>query len=307
MKAYLVPVAALSVFFWQMPTPLAPKSALSKAPQAPRAAKKRPSNVVRASILKKEGVSLTLHIGGGIEVVRLAEKTHYWIKRQPSTLDAFAIGQTVMARLRRTRGEPQRSVVDLADIPSWRWLQHIRRDVTRGVLTSADENQLQITLPDAPSPLIYKVSDRTLWGFKEAELPANPFHPGDTVWVVPHVLASGDLQAQAVADTQHLAALLKERLASTVRGKVLSVDPAAHTFVLQTLSGDQRTLPLPDQETASATQTSLRSHLKSRLPSLTLATLHAGMLVSVHISHKRDGTAVVRSVTPLIQKTHRKR
>ncbi|HLI48507.1 MAG TPA: hypothetical protein VKV18_07480 [Chthonomonas sp.] len=290
MKALFFSSLCLLLIGWQAPS-IAPSSGGKTPPVvSPKAVKKRSSNIVQGSILKMDAEALTLHIGGGVETVHLTDQTRYWRNRQAVTRDAFKEGQTVIAHLRRSRGESRRLVVDLADPQSWRWLQHLRRDIVEATFESATEDQLQVRLNGANIDFAYGLSDDTLWGIKGSQVPANPFRPGDRIWIVPRARSDGGIVARAVADTHHQALLLKEQLATTLHGKIVAVDSQAHTFTLQTELGERRTLDMPiPTETARART----SHTKA----LEEGELKPGLLVTVHLQHKRDGTVLVRSIT----------
>ncbi|CEK16677.1 hypothetical protein [Chthonomonas calidirosea] len=284
---------------WQAPA-IAPSSGGKTPPVAsPKTTKKRSSNIVQGSILQLTAETLTLHVGGGTETVRLSDQTHYWRNRQAVTRDAFKEGQTVIAHLRRFHGESQRLVVDLADLQSWRWLQHLRRDIVEATFESATEDQLQVRPNGTGADITYGLSSDTLWGIKGSQVPANPFHTGDQVWIVPRARSDGSMLARAVADTHHQALLLKEQLATTLRGKIVAVDSQAHTFVLQTELGERRTLNTPTPSDATHERA-------SRLKTLEANELKPGLLVTVHLQHKRDGTVRVRSVTLQISKRRQK-
>jgi hypothetical protein len=290
MKALFFSSLCLLIVGWQTPSIAPSPSGKTPLVTLPKIIKKRNSNIVQGSILKMDAEALTLHIGGGVETVHLTDQTRYWRNLQAVTRDAFKEGQTVIAHLRRSHGESRRLVVDLADPQSWRWLQHLRRDIVEASFESATEDQMLVRLNGANIDFAYGLSDDTLWGIKGAQVPANPFHSGDRVWIVPRARSDGGIAARAVADTHHQALLLREQLATTLHGKIVAVDSQTHTFTLQTELGERRTLDMP-------LSTEMVRSRTSRTKALEEGELKPGLLVTVHLQHKRDGTVLVRSIT----------
>ncbi len=201
------------------------------------------STLITGYLAQLEAKSITLQLSNGSQAsCLLPDSVRCWKNRQAVQADSFAPHTLLYIHVRHTKNGVE--ATDVADAASWQWLVFLRKAIQHGTLQKAQNRSLTLLLGTPPLPFTYTLGPSTLWGSKSAQAVSNPFLPGAEVWVIPRALASGKIEARAVADTKQLALLLKERSAPIVHGVVKALDESAHTITLLTAAGDVRILAL---------------------------------------------------------------
>lgn len=198
-----------------------------------------------------------------------------WIRsRNPEKIESFKPGDKIVLHLRKIRGENARSVSEVTDAETWKWLTSIRKEIQSGLLKAITEDSIETLLTPENSPFTYSISDKTLYYRDGKSVSAKSFKAGDHIAILPRALPSGKVMARGVADTPSGAALLKERLKTTISGSLISIDSNTHKLKISTSSGDHRELSFADTVniwigTKPATFADLQpgNHLKLRIHS----------------------------------------
>lgn len=257
-------------------------------PQAPPAHLPTLSNVQTGSIAAVDAAqeTLSLHTRDGRTVeYRFTAKTRVFRNKQPAATQDLKPGDEVVVHFRRSRsGLP--SLYEVTDRSSWEWFLRLRSQITAITLTDVSEDHIAGKDSSGAGPIEYRVSPKTLWG-KENK-PAGPaeFKVGDLAFVAPRPLPSGGIMAAVVADTQPLAARLKEHTRRTVTAVIAAVDLPARQLTLHTAAGDQRILKL-------AADCVIREASRDVKPSF----LRPGLRVTAHISKDIQGEEVITRIT----------
>ena len=221
------------------PSSVATRTTVSKSP-----------NVKSGEIIALDAAAdaLTLKDRSGKPAIYvLTAKTHYTRNKRPAQLADFKVKDSVVLHFRRSRTDGAMLVTELDDAASWMWLASVRKNTTPAVVKLITDDTLSVTIGTENVPLDYTISDKTRWEKSGKEVDSTAFKPGDRVFIVPRSLPSGSIMARAVADTTSGAIQEKERLAASVHGTIVKVDPAAHKLLLKTLALDTRSLAYTDE------------------------------------------------------------
>jgi hypothetical protein len=229
---------------------------------------------------------LTLKPRSGPNVpYRYTEKTRLTRGKKTVEIGAFSPGDEVIVRFRRSSVGPA-SLYDLADKPSWEWLNRVRHEITPVTVKEIADDLLRTTEGPDAAEVDYRVTDNTLWAKDGHPVAPVDFVAGDIVYIVPRLLPGGSVLAVGVSDTKEMAARLKERSRFTVTGTLKTVNLATRAVSLHTLAGDSRDITLlPDCVVRRAAK------------DVAFGALKAGQTVTVHLTRNDEGEKVGKQIT----------
>lgn len=262
-----------------------PRKAVAKA----RKTTAQGANIASGAIstIEAQGDTLTIEERTGKKrAFVLTGRTRFTKAKRAADKGDFKAGDTVIVHYRRSRSDDSLIASDVADAASWSWLTEVRKNTTEAVVVEITDDTLSVTVKPEKTPLEYAVSEKTMWRKAGKEAEAGAFKPGDRVYVVPRSLPSGKIMARAVSDSAAGAAQEKERTAASVRGVLLSVDPAAHRLSMKTAAGDTRSLAYSDE-----------TELLQSGKTLPLTKLKPGLAISARLRHEAGDDVVVWRVT----------
>jgi hypothetical protein len=277
-----------------MPTrrlPVLPVVCLALLPAASPAQTPRrptPRNVVAGTLASVDPAAATIVLApktGAPQTFRLTERTHILVGKKSAALAALKTGEPMVARFRKAAVGPP-TLYDLCDMPSWQWLDRVRRETTRVTIRAVDEENLRAEEGPDASEIVYRVTDKTRWSKTGKTAGPSDYKPGDTAFVTPRLLPGGAVMAVGVSDTAADAAKMKERARTVVTGVVRSFEAAQHRLVILSAAGDERRFALDPNVTIRMSSRPVSS-----------ASLRPGVPVTVHFRRELAGEEVAFQLT----------
>ena len=239
------------------------------------------SGVIAAVDAAAETLTLRERTGKSAVYV-LTAKTHFNKGRRAVQAEDFKVGDAAVVHFRKSRTDGALLLTELDDPVSWIWLSELRKTTTAATIKEITEDTLSVTVSADNVPMDYTISDKTRWEKAGKEADPSAFKDGDHVFIVPRSLPSGAVMARAVSDSTQGAAQEKERLAPSVHGTIVTIDPAAHKLVLRTLAGDVRNLAYTDE-----------LEIVSNGKQAQIGALRPGLRVVARIRHGAGGDEIV--------------
>ena len=274
----------------------APYICAQTSPALPPSALKKPVKSAPKSPNVKSGELVALKADEGTIQIKdklgktadyaLTEKTRFLKGKREAEASAFKPGEAVVVHIRKARdgGDPQ--ATEVADRASWAWLEDVKRNMTEGVITSLEDEELAVAVGAEKIPIAYKVSEKTTWSRNGKPASAADFKAGDKIVVVPRSLPSGAIMARAVSDTPQAAAQLKERQATSVHGIVKTVDVSAFKLMVETPTSDMRLI-----------QGNAETEVVQKSKALSWTALRPGQHVGARLRHDYAGDAICWRIT----------
>lgn len=260
---------------------------VTAAAQTKKSSRPTPENVRSGTVVSLDAAAATItlkHRSGPDITYRLNEKTRILRGKSTVALDAFKPGDAVTVRFKKSSSPP--TLYDLADKPSWEWLDRIRHETTLVTVKEVADKELIATEGADQTEVAYRVTAKTAWSKGGEEAGPDDFKPGDKVHVVPRLLPSGATMAIAVSDVSGEAAKLKERAGIYVTGTVNVINHQQRLLNLHSQAGD-------DRELAIASDCVVRRDSKD----VTLAAVKPGSLITARVTRDEEGEKTVSRIT----------
>jgi hypothetical protein len=252
-------------------------SLAQKPPQntkTPKPSTTKNANIKPGTLTALDDESVTIQNRAGEKTpYTLTDKTRFLKNYAEAQASDFQTGDTVVARLRKVRNKEEYFVFELMDVPTYEWLEGLKRNPTTGTIKEKTEDRLALTL--GAQEFTYTISEKTYWSKNGKTASADEFKEGDKVTLIPRSLPGGGIWARIVSDSPQGAAQSKEQTASVLRGTLQTLDTGKRTFTFLMTGNISRTL-LYNEAT----------EVRRKSKPVTLATLRPGMKISVR--WKRD-------------------
>ena len=268
----------------QAPSASVPTGLKKTAKSAPKSPNVKSGEIVALSA--DEGTIQIKDKLGKTAEYALTEKTRFLKGKQDAEASAFKPGDAVVVHIRKARDGGDSQATEVADKASWAWLEDVKRNMSQGVITSLEDEELAVTIGAEKIPVAYRVSDKTTWSRSGKPASAADFKVGDKVVIVPRSLPSGAIMARAVSDTPQAAMQLKERQATSVHGVVKTVDATAYKLMVETPTSDMRLI-----------QGNAETEVVSKSKALPWTALKPGQHVGARLRHDYAGDAVCWRIT----------
>lgn len=156
------------------------------------------TEIVEARLAKAEGNNLVLALPSGPLAVAFDEKTKFWKNKAESSVDQFAEGEPVVARL-KTDADPPR-LREIADKPTWAWLEAVRKTPQQATVVQLDQKYLYVKLAIG-GDFKYRITEKSGIELKDKNPAAlSDLTPGLAVYIKGRTLATLDTWAVLVSD-----------------------------------------------------------------------------------------------------------
>ena len=267
---------------------------IPRIPAGAQSSKSTPANVKFGTLvsLDSDAATLILKPRSGADITyRITEKTNILKAKKKVEALAFKPNDSIVVRFRKSSVGPA-SLYDLADKPSWDWLQKVRKETTQVTLKEISDEALNATEGADSAEVAYRISEKTTWSRSGKPATHEDFKTGDKVYVVPRLLPSGGIFAVAVSDSTDSAAKLKERSKYSLKGTVKVINHEKRNLNLQTEAGDLRDLPIAEACTV---------RMNSR--DVPLTSVKPGQQVSVRLKKNDEGEQEASRITIYTRKT----
>jgi hypothetical protein len=155
--------------------------------------------ITEAKIMKVTERGYILQVGSEPLAVEDSNVTRFWKAKSAAKRDAYGEGDTIYARIKTDADPPQ--LRELADKPTWQWLDSIRKGFKRGVVEKVDTKYLVLKFEDGSS-FSYRATDKS-----DVKLKSNPeaslrdVTPGMTVYAKGRTLPTLDTFLVEITDS----------------------------------------------------------------------------------------------------------
>lgn len=256
--------------------------------QTPRKTRSRSPNVKTGTLVSVDSNAATLVLKprtGTDLTYRYTENTHILRDKKAVEATAFKPGDAIVVRFRNSSVGPA-ELYDLADKPSWEWLDRVRHETTLVTVKEVSDESLKAAEGTDGAEIEYRITDKTQCSRGGQSASIADFKAGEKVYVVPRLLPRGNLMATAISDSGGSAARLKERAGRSVTGVVKALDTTKRTLSLHSAAGDDRDLVLAP---------ACRVRMASRDVPLTV--VHPGITVTASLTRNEEDEQVVSRIT----------
>lgn len=143
------------------------------------------------------GEGWILRVGTDAVPVSADKRTRYWCKRAAADEKAFRAGDAVFARI--VPDETPAGLRELADKPSWEWLEGIRKGVRDGTMKSFDGKRLTLTFADG-TEMGYRATEKSKIILEGKPATLGDLKSGTRLWAKGRTLPTLDVWLVSASD-----------------------------------------------------------------------------------------------------------
>ena len=126
--------------------------------------------LTEATIAEVSERGFVLKVGSEAVPVEDESATRFWRAQAKAERSAFKVGDAVGVRI-KTDNSPA-VLREMADVPTWKWLTRIRKEIVAGTLVKAEAKAVTLKLDDGTT-FIYRTSDKSDFILKGKEASLN--------------------------------------------------------------------------------------------------------------------------------------
>ncbi len=157
--------------------------------------------IAEAKVLEFGERKITLQVGTEKLVVEDTSSTKFWFGRAAKSREALASGLDVMVRIKSDANPPQ--LREIADRPTWAWLDRVRKEPQEGQILKADGKSLILQLGDG-SAFTYRFTEKTKIDFVKGDpSQSSALKAGTRVFVKGRLLSNLDTWAAEIKDVPY--------------------------------------------------------------------------------------------------------
>jgi hypothetical protein len=153
--------------------------------------------LTEAKIQEVTARGFVLQVGTTQMTVEDSSSTRFWLGKAAGKRDSFKADQSVMVRLKSDSTPPV--VREMADLPSWTWLERIRKEFLGALVTTHDGKTLTVKFDDGSS-FSYRSTEKTKVRFTDGESKLSSMKEGMRVYVKGRLLSNLDTWLAEVVD-----------------------------------------------------------------------------------------------------------
>lgn len=158
------------------------------------------TQIVEATIEEVRERGFTLKVGTDALMADDGPSTKYWKGRKASERGAFKAGDQVTVRLKTDSDPPE--VREIADRETWKWLEGLRKQPSRGIVEKIDAKYITLKLPDGAT-FPFRYTDKSLVTISgKANAKIGDLAPGAVVYVKPRTLPTLEVWIVELSDVK---------------------------------------------------------------------------------------------------------
>ncbi|MEQ1932676.1 MAG: hypothetical protein ABL962_02180 [Fimbriimonadaceae bacterium] len=177
--------------------------------------------ITDAKVISSSEGGYVLQVGTQPLAVEDNYQTRYYRNKETVKRDAFKGGDTVVCRIKTDADPPQ--LKEIADKPTWQWLDDVRKKPQRGTITKIDSKYVTVKL-DIGGSHSYRATDKSdvLIGGKPGSL--SDLKSEMVIYIKGRTLPTLDTFADLISN-QAIVVAKKEAASSTGKQKTKKMDP----------------------------------------------------------------------------------